>query len=303
MGHQLPPYPTWGPRPPISSPPMPGSAGSNVEAGVQDVDLSAARTLFSPCAFLSATLGKAFPECFWTFIECPRHSGKQGILVVVGGEDRQCAMQHEVGDPKTQFFTGSPIVKLQMNGLAASPAPAPSDLRWWFYREQRRRLRWWFYRERIEAKSDCNNLRLSSIHHLKSLGKRISVGKLLGIILPVVLVAAVVFITVCIWNVRKKRIYQRAKLPHRTHTAEDLESIKSILLSLSSLQVATDNFNENNKLGQGGFGAVYKGDLSGQEEAVKRLSNDSSQGLEELQNELVLVAKHHHKNLVRLEGF
>jgi hypothetical protein len=39
---------------------------------------------------------------------------------------------------------------------------------------------------------------------------------------------------------------------------EDFESIKSTLLSLSSLQVATSNFDENNKLGEGGFGVVYK---------------------------------------------
>jgi hypothetical protein len=42
------------------------------------------------------------------------------------------------------------------------------------------------------------------------------------------------------------------------YTAEDFESIKSTLLSLESLQVATNNFDESNKLGQGGFGAVYK---------------------------------------------
>ncbi|TVU24250.1 hypothetical protein EJB05_26671 [Eragrostis curvula] len=51
MGHQLPPHPTWGVRPPISSPPMPGSAGSNAGAGagpapLADVDLSAVRNLF-----------------------------------------------------------------------------------------------------------------------------------------------------------------------------------------------------------------------------------------------------------------
>ncbi|TVT99433.1 hypothetical protein EJB05_55205, partial [Eragrostis curvula] len=49
IGHPLPPHPTWAPRPPISSPPMPGSAGSNAGAGavpVQDVDLSAVRNLF-----------------------------------------------------------------------------------------------------------------------------------------------------------------------------------------------------------------------------------------------------------------
>ncbi|TVU31931.1 hypothetical protein EJB05_23643, partial [Eragrostis curvula] len=48
IGHPLPPHPTWAPRPPISSPPMPGSAGSNAGAGavpVQDVDLSTSPAL------------------------------------------------------------------------------------------------------------------------------------------------------------------------------------------------------------------------------------------------------------------
>nr|XP_051228796.1 cysteine-rich receptor-like protein kinase 6 [Lolium perenne] len=87
------------------------------------------------------------------------------------------------------------------------------------------------------------------------------------------------------------------------HSVDDLETVKSSLLSLSSLQAATNNFDESNKLGEGGFGIVYKGVLSGQEVAVKRLSKGSNQGLEEVKNELVLVANLHHKNLVRLVGF
>nr|BAC83764.1 putative serine/threonine kinase [Oryza sativa Japonica Group] len=92
-----------------------------------------------------------------------------------------------------------------------------------------------------------------------------------------------------------------ANLPADTN--EDFESVKSTLLSLASLQVATDNFHESNKIGEGGFGAVYKGILHGQEVAVKRMAKGSNQGLEELKNELVLVAKLHHRNLVRLVGF
>ena len=46
-----------------------------------------------------------------------------------------------------------------------------------------------------------------------------------------------------------------------------------------------------------------QGVLSGLEVNVKRMSKGSNQGLEELKNELVLVAKLHHKNLVRLVGF
>ncbi|CAM0144782.1 unnamed protein product [Urochloa decumbens] len=173
----------------------------------------------------------------------------------------RCNLRSELGDV---FYTGSPMVKLQMNDEAAARAPS-TDV--------------------VPATGGG--------------GKNNSAGKLLAIILPIVIVAAVAATTLYIWNVRKKRMFRGTKLPH----LEDFESIKSTLLSLSSLQVATNNFDESNKLGEGGFGSVYKGDLFGQQVAVKRLSKGSGQGLEELRNELVLMAKLHHKNLVRLEGF
>ncbi|KAL8460241.1 hypothetical protein ACS0TY_031959 [Phlomoides rotata] len=75
------------------------------------------------------------------------------------------------------------------------------------------------------------------------------------------------------------------------------------MFSFSSLVAATDNFSNANKLGQGGFGHVYKGILpDGQEVAVKRLSRKSGQGLQEFTNEIMLIAKLQHRNLVRLLG-
>ncbi|PON43762.1 Mitogen-activated protein kinase kinase kinase [Parasponia andersonii] len=66
---------------------------------------------------------------------------------------------------------------------------------------------------------------------------------------------------------------------------------------------ATDNFSSTNKIGEGGFGTVYKGVLTtGQEIAVKRLSKDSGQGLTEFKNEVILISKLQHRNLVRLLG-
>ncbi|XP_031474741.1 cysteine-rich receptor-like protein kinase 19 [Nymphaea colorata] len=73
--------------------------------------------------------------------------------------------------------------------------------------------------------------------------------------------------------------------------------------SLKALQAATNNFSEENKLGRGGFGPVYKGCLNGRLVAVKRLSERSGQGLKEFMNEVVLIAKLQHKNLVRLLGY
>ncbi|XP_078180582.1 G-type lectin S-receptor-like serine/threonine-protein kinase B120 [Carex rostrata] len=67
---------------------------------------------------------------------------------------------------------------------------------------------------------------------------------------------------------------------------------------------ATENFSSENKLGQGGFGPVYKGVvLDGLEVAVKRLSAQSCQGIVEFRNEIHLIAKLQHRNLVRLLGW
>ncbi|XP_054776635.1 G-type lectin S-receptor-like serine/threonine-protein kinase B120 isoform X2 [Prosopis cineraria] len=75
------------------------------------------------------------------------------------------------------------------------------------------------------------------------------------------------------------------------------------LFNFDCIAIATDNFSEENRLGQGGFGPVYKGKLRGEEQiAVKRLSRKSGQGLEEFKNEMMLIAKLQHRNLVRLLG-
>nr|XP_004293003.2 PREDICTED: receptor-like serine/threonine-protein kinase SD1-8 isoform X1 [Fragaria vesca subsp. vesca] len=74
--------------------------------------------------------------------------------------------------------------------------------------------------------------------------------------------------------------------------------------SFSAIKTATDYFAESNKLGEGGYGPVYKGKLlqEGQEIAVKRLSKISRQGLEEFKNEVSVICKLQHRNLVRLLG-
>ncbi|KAF8650959.1 hypothetical protein HU200_063647 [Digitaria exilis] len=66
---------------------------------------------------------------------------------------------------------------------------------------------------------------------------------------------------------------------------------------------ATSNFSEENKLGEGGFGSVFRGRFpDGLEIAVKRLASHSVQGFTEFKNEIQLVAKLQHTNLVRLLG-
>ncbi|BFG28711.1 hypothetical protein CerSpe_149850 [Prunus speciosa] len=76
------------------------------------------------------------------------------------------------------------------------------------------------------------------------------------------------------------------------------------VFSYASVLAATSNFSDENKLGEGGFGPVYKGKLAtGQEIAVKRLSKCSGQGTSEFKNELILIYELQHTNLVQLFGF
>ncbi|KHN45761.1 Putative LRR receptor-like serine/threonine-protein kinase [Glycine soja] len=72
----------------------------------------------------------------------------------------------------------------------------------------------------------------------------------------------------------------------------------------SDLKAATKNFNEKNKLGEGGFGAVYKGTMkNGKVVAVKKLiSGDFNKVDDEFESEVTLISNVHHRNLVRLLG-
>ncbi|XP_050383234.1 probable L-type lectin-domain containing receptor kinase S.5 [Argentina anserina] len=72
---------------------------------------------------------------------------------------------------------------------------------------------------------------------------------------------------------------------------------------LKELQRATSRFNPKNKLGKGGFGTVYKGCLGNKEIAVKRISKNSRQGMQEFIAEVTTIGSLRHKNLVKLIGW
>ncbi|XP_050208517.1 G-type lectin S-receptor-like serine/threonine-protein kinase RKS1 isoform X2 [Mercurialis annua] len=79
------------------------------------------------------------------------------------------------------------------------------------------------------------------------------------------------------------------------------EDLDIALYNLSTILAATDDFSPSNKLGEGGFGSVYKLG-NGKVIAVKRLGENSGQGIEEFKNEVMLIGKLQHKNLVKLLG-
>ncbi|KAG8043606.1 hypothetical protein GUJ93_ZPchr0458g22564 [Zizania palustris] len=130
------------------------------------------------------------------------------------------------------------------------------------------------------------------------------------ITLPVV---AIILILSCICLVRicksrgkrrRKEIQNRLMVQYLNASNEPGdENVEFPFVGFEEIIAATNNFSNYNMLGKGGFGKVYKGVLEGGTEvAVKRLSKGSGQGIEEFRNEVVLIAKLQHRNLVKLVG-
>ncbi|XP_072982097.1 putative serine/threonine-protein kinase isoform X1 [Typha latifolia] len=92
--------------------------------------------------------------------------------------------------------------------------------------------------------------------------------------------------------------------PHPREELGGFSPEKNIkLFSYDEVKSATDNFHPGNKIGQGGFGKVYKGTLrSGEEVAVKVLSAESRQGVKEFLTEIDVITNVRHPNLVELVG-
>ncbi|KAL3729978.1 hypothetical protein ACJRO7_027042 [Eucalyptus globulus] len=125
-------------------------------------------------------------------------------------------------------------------------------------------------------------------------GARKSTGIIVGTVLSAVLLLGIAAVFT-----KYRRDGQIFGFSHQRRS-EDLDLP---MFDLTTLVNATGNFSEDNKLGEGGFGAVYKGVLkNGQEIAVKRLSENSRQGQVEFRNEVAYIAKLQHRNLIKILG-
>ncbi|XP_058092472.1 G-type lectin S-receptor-like serine/threonine-protein kinase At4g27290 [Magnolia sinica] len=153
------------------------------------------------------------------------------------------------------------------------------------------------------------NCRRGSVN--KSSGKKrlllvIIITAAIGILLSMTLIYG-------LWRRKNKR--KEKKMPnmslrclgtsfHDNELMDGKNSFDILFIDFECIVEATENFSDSNELGKGGFGPVYQGKLpGGQEIAVKRLSKTSGQGLEEFKNEVLLIAKLQHRNLVRILGY
>ncbi|PHT44251.1 G-type lectin S-receptor-like serine/threonine-protein kinase [Capsicum baccatum] len=133
----------------------------------------------------------------------------------------------------------------------------------------------------------------------RSNGKK---GKALIWILASSVGVILVLLSMLIYHRRRKKVLELKKRGRLGHSGNCAEEFEIPLFDLSTIAKATNNFSIDVKIGEGGFGPVYKGKLEGQEIAVKRLSRTSTQGENEFKNEVLCIAKLQHRNLVKIIG-
>ncbi|KAK9061946.1 hypothetical protein SSX86_019130 [Deinandra increscens subsp. villosa] len=123
----------------------------------------------------------------------------------------------------------------------------------------------------------------------------------IGVLVLVTMVASAVF-----WRRQQKPAEKPLETVALTSMNDDLEQgAGPKRFSYSDLVSATNNFSNDKKLGEGGFGCVYKGYLSREKTtvAVKRISQGSKQGKKEYITEVKIISSLRHRNLVRLIGW
>ncbi|KAM6585134.1 hypothetical protein CsatB_012136 [Cannabis sativa] len=127
---------------------------------------------------------------------------------------------------------------------------------------------------------------------------KVSARTIVVIVVPIVVALLLFILGFCFLTKRAKKKHTLAE------GRDDITTPDSLQFDLATIEAATNKFSADYKLGEGGFGEVYKGTLpNGQQVAVKRLSKGSGQGAIEFKNEVVVLAKLEHRNLVRLLGF
>ncbi|KAM4071026.1 hypothetical protein ACB094_11G030300 [Castanea mollissima] len=128
---------------------------------------------------------------------------------------------------------------------------------------------------------------------------RSSSGNLIGLIVGIsVGVGGILSVFIVFYIIRKRKRLQ----PNENDELLGID-VRPFTFSYAELKAATEDFNPANKLGEGGFGPVYRGTLNdGRVVAVKQLSAASHQGKNQFVTEIAIISAVQHRNLVKLYG-
>ncbi|KAH7833811.1 hypothetical protein Vadar_009908 [Vaccinium darrowii] len=115
-------------------------------------------------------------------------------------------------------------------------------------------------------------VRVDAIEFAQHMESRRLNGKMVAVVVTSAVLTSSLIITLVFWLVMKKR---RRGLGIKD---SEQENVELPIFDMVTIAGATNNFSGTNKIGEGGFGSVYKGHLStGEDIAVKRLSTESKQ--------------------------
>ncbi|KDO77959.1 hypothetical protein CISIN_1g045835mg, partial [Citrus sinensis] len=122
-------------------------------------------------------------------------------------------------------------------------------------------------------------------------------------VVPIVVgVVAGLSLIILVVSILGWRYYLRTKRHKETAFMKESD-LQTISFTLKQIKAATNNFDSAKKIGEGGFGPVYKGQLAdGTIIAVKQLSSKSRQGNREFLNEIAMISCLQHPNLVKIHG-
>ncbi|CAJ2666847.1 unnamed protein product [Trifolium pratense] len=155
--------------------------------------------------------------------------------------------------------------------------------------------------ELFQFYKDNDNVTTPRISHSSSEKRRNGPGTI-ALIVVLTIVPVILFFVGCYLLKRKSRKSFRSML--RENFGQESAILEPLQFDLAVIEAATNKFSNENFIGKGGFGEVYKGILlDGRQIAVKRLSKSSTQGAKEFKNEVLLIAKLQHRNLVTFIGF
>ncbi|KAK9939537.1 hypothetical protein M0R45_016231 [Rubus argutus] len=208
----------------------------------------------------------------------------------------------------------SALGRMMVNRTTANPGTSPVYYyrQYWIWSEEHRN--WTLYAgyprdpcatyAKCGGNGNCNSYCIPNV----SMSRQVSGAELggkddkwrIGVI-----IASAVAVILAMFLVGYLRLRRRKNLKCTQTNIEEQkqEDLELPLFDFPTIESATNKFSFNNKLGEGGFGPVYKGTLiDGKEIAVKRLSRSSGQGMIEFRNEVILIAKLQHRNLVKLLG-
>lgn len=160
----------------------------------------------------------------------------------------------------------------------------------------------WDFSSTLEAEQDNNKTITAPSYKKKKAKTGIAVGLGIG---GFVLICVFVFISVYLWKKWKKG-KEEEDGEFEEYMGEDFgRGTGPKKYTYAELAHAANNFKDEHKLGQGGFGGVYRGFLKDTKSyvAIKRVSEDSHQGIKEFASEVTIISKLRHRNLVQLIGW